>query len=409
MIPRRVVITGMGAVSPIGNDLDSVTRALRDGRSGVRYMPAWAELEGLETHVAAPVADGLDERAIPRKHRRGMGPQAVFAGLAARQAVAQAGLDAARLSSGRLGVSVGSTVGSPERQWAHYAHMIEQRRLSGLGGTSFFAVMGHTCAANLAVMFGVTGRVVAPMSACTSGSQGIGVAFEAIRFGLQDAMICGGADEAHFTAAATFDNVGGTSRGYHDRPTETPRPFDRDRDGFVLGEGAGVLVLEALDVALARGAAPLAEVLAFHTTCDGTHLSQPQAAGMIAAMEGALDQAGLGPEAVDYVNAHATATDVGDPVEAAALRAVLGAGVPVSSTKGHTGHTLGACGGLEAIFCVQMMRADFLAPTLNLASVDPDCGGLAHLQSVRAGGPRVAMSNNFAFGGVNTSLILQSI
>ncbi len=402
---RRVVVTGMGIVSPLGHDLATVETALRTSQTGVRAMPEWDQIDGLRTRVAAPVAPGLDPKVIPRKFRRAMGPQAIYAAIAGRAAVEQAGIDAQTLAAGRCGVACSSTMGSAERQYAYYAHIVGKQTVRGLRGTAFFSVMGHTCAANLAVYLGVTGRVIAPTSACTSASQSIGAGFEAIRYGLQDVMVCGGADEAHFTAAATFDTVGGTSCGFHDTPEQTPRPFDTRRDGLVVGEGAGILVLEALEHAVARGATPLAELVGYATTCDGSHVSQPQREGMLRCIELALADAGIAASDVDYINAHATATLVGDPVEASAMREIFGDQVPVSSTKGHTAHTLGACGAIESVFTLLMIRGGFLAATRNLEQVDPMCDGLHHLPAVIDRQVEIGLNNNFAFGGVNTSLI----
>ncbi|MBU0552266.1 beta-ketoacyl-[acyl-carrier-protein] synthase family protein [Myxococcota bacterium] len=399
---RRVVITGMGLISPIGATLEAATAALRGGLSGVRARPT--PPLGLRAVAYAPAE--VDPQRIPRKMRRGMGRQALFAASASLDAVVMAGLDAATLRGGRCGVAVGSTMGSPESQYDYYAHLIQRGDLMGLKGTAFFQVMAHTAAANVALLHGVTGRVISPNSACASATQAIGLAAELIQLGRQDVMICGGADEAHFTATATFELVGGAS--LQRPPAPTPRPFDRARDGLVIGEGAGILVIEALEHALARGAAPLAEVIGFASTCDGAHLSQPQAEGMAECMRVALDSAGLRPGGIDYINAHATATEVGDIAEAEATRAVFGAAIPISSTKGHTGHTLGACGAIEAIFCVLMMRGGFLAPTLHLTDIDPAAAGLDHITALRLLRPRRVISNNFAFGGINAALILEA-
>lgn len=407
MNSRRVVITGMGAVSPIGNDLQSVEASLRSGHSGVRFMHEWQEIEGFVTRVAAPPAAGLNDKEIPRKFRRSMGPQAVYSALAARQAIAQAGLTDQQVRAGRTGLSVGSTLGSAQSIHDFFGSYFEKKSVVGIKGTAFLQCMGHTCAANVALMLGITGRVLAPLSACTSGSQGIGAGYEAILAGAQDVMLCGGADEAHFTAAITFDLVRGTSTHFHEQPQATPRPFDRDRDGLVVGGGSGILVLESLEHAEARGATVLAEVIGYATNCDGTHISQPQQAGMEACMRLGLRSAGLEPADVDYINAHATATPLGDAVEAKATAAVFADRVPVSSTKGQTGHTMGACGALETIFTVLMMRGDFIAATRNLEHLDPECSGIQHVQSLRAAQIEVAVKNNFAFGGVNTSLVLR--
>lgn len=407
MSPRRVVISGMGTVSPIGNTLVEVEAALRSGRSGVRYMHEWPDIEGFYTRVAAPPAPGLDERSIPRKFRRSMGPQAIYSALAAQQAIAQAGLTEAEVQGGRTGISLGSTLGSAQSIHDFFSAYFEKKSVVGIKGTAFLQCMGHTCAANVGLMLGITGRVMAPLSACTSGSQAIGAGYESILAGVQDVMICGGADEAHFTAAITFDLVRGTSTHFHDRPEATPRPFDRDRDGLVVGGGSGVVVLESLEHAQARGATVLAEIIGYATNSDGSHISQPQEQGMEACMRLALGRAGVSAAEVDYVNAHATATPLGDAVEARATARVIGDRVPVSSTKGQTGHTMGACGALETIFTVLMMRGDFIAPTRNLEQVDPECAGLRHVRALTAQPVRVAMKNNFAFGGVNTSLVLR--
>lgn len=407
MSGARVVITGMGLASPIGNTLEAARAALERGESGVRLMPDWGAVDGLLTRVAAPVAPGLNEAAIPRGFRRTMGPQAMFAAAAAQAAIQDSGLDERILGSGQTGLAIGSTMGSAASLHEFFGHLFEQRTVAGVKGTSFFQCMGHTAAANLALLFGITGRVTATVSACTSGSQAIGAGYEWIRAGAQDVVIAGGADEAHFTAAATFDVMRGTSLRFHETPERTPRPFDADRDGLVIGEGSGIVVLERLEHARARDARIHAEVIGYATTCDGHHMSQPEQEGMERCMRRGLDSAGLAPAAIDYINAHATATPVGDAVEAAAVRAVFGARVPISSTKGQTGHTLGACGALETIFTVLMMQGGFAAGTRNLDRVDDACAGLLHLTRREALSIRTALNNNFAFGGVNTSIVLR--
>jgi 3-oxoacyl-[acyl-carrier-protein] synthase II len=277
----------------------------------------------------------------------------------------------------------------------------------GATPTDYLKLMSHTTTANLAQLFGVRGRVVSTCSACTSGSQAIGLAYETILLGRARVMLAGGAEELHEIEASVFDMLLATSTR-NDDPAHTPRPFDSARDGLVVGEGAGALVLEELGHARARGARILAEVVGFGSNCDGAHLTNPEVAGMRGAMELALADAALAPGEIDYVNAHATATDVGDVAESDATHALFGARVPVSSLKGHMGHTLGACGALEAWCTIQMMREGWLAPTLNLDEVDPRCAPLDHvLGEPRARETRYAMSNNFAFGGINTSLVFR--
>ena len=406
MTPRRVVITGVGVASPIGNSLDEVCRSLQTGRHGIVAMPAWDRIADLRTRLGGVVDLDLDHR-WPRKKTRTMGRVALLATYATEQALAMAGLsDDPAISGGNLGLAYGSTSGSSEALAEFCGTLFVNLNMRGLQSTGFLKFMAHTCAANLAQFYGVRGRIIPTNSACTSGAQAIGFAYESIKFGLQDVMIAGGGDEMHYTTAVTFDLMYATSANFNDRPDLSPRPFDVRRDGLVVGEGAGTLILEARDHALARGANILGEVHGFGTNCDGIHMTAPSEPGMRAAMALALRDAGIGPERIDYVNAHGTATDIGDIAEAAATRAVFGRPVPISSSKSFTGHTMGACGAIEAVFCLGMIKHGFLAPTRNLEEVDPRCEGLDHIRELRRESPRTIMSNNFAFGGVNTSLIL---
>jgi 3-oxoacyl-[acyl-carrier-protein] synthase II len=406
--PEPVVITGLGLASPAGHDLEAVTRALREGRSGIRAVPEWRDVDGL-TALVAGLVEGVDlHEAIPRKFRRSMGRVAQLAAFAMSRAIADSGLPAELVQGGRVGLAVGSTTGSPTATLEYYRNILGPGMRANKS-TSFLQVMSHTCAANCALAFGITGRVWGPNSACTSASQAIGLGYETLLAGAQDVMICGGAEEVHFTTAATFNLAGAASSGYNDRPHLTPRPFDKARDGMVVGEGAGIVVLERLAHARARGARIYGEVVGFATTCDGEHITSPAEAGMARAMEQALASAGLSPANVDYVNAHATGTELGDSTEARATARVFGDRVPVSSTKGHVGHTLGACGAIETIFVLAMMRGGFAAPTLNLETIDPACSGVWLLQQPLERPIRVAMNNNFAFGGINTSLVLRAL
>jgi 3-oxoacyl-[acyl-carrier-protein] synthase II len=402
---RRVVITGMGLVSPIGHDLATVKAALVEGWSGIRAVPEWAPIAGLKTRVAGRV-EGIDPQTIARRFRRTMGRVAVLGVFAANNAVADAGLDEATLHSPRTGAAFGSTTGSPEGLATFYGDCIGKGDIRGMEGTLFPRVMSHTVAANVAAVLGVRGRLLAPCVACASSAQAIGEGYEAIRDGHQDVMVCGGAEEMHPSTAAVFDAVYAASRSYNDRPTLTPRPFDRDRDGLVVSEGAAAVVLEELERARARGAPLHGEVLGYATCCDVSHMTQPNAEGMLHCMREAVQAAGLSPGELDYINAHATGTEVGDPAEAKATRELVGDAVPLSSTKGHTGHTLAACGAMEAIFCLLMMRDGFLAPTLHLDHVAEDCRGLAHVRELVRATPRRVLSNSFAFGGVMASLVL---
>ena len=404
---RRVAITGIGLASPLGHDLGDVGSALQNGEHGIRFQPSFAEHDELLTQIAAPVRD-LDLDRWGRKTVRTMGRVARLALHATEQAVAQAGLSNTNLTTGRAGLAYGSTHGSTEA-WERFARTLHvPNALLGLGSNAYLKFSSHTCAMNLAVHYGIRGRIVTTCSACVSASQAIGASYEAIKFGLQDVMLCGGAEELHYISTGVFDVLQATSTHYNDRPEMTPRPFDRKRDGLVVGEGAGTFVLESLEHAKARGAEVIAEIIGYGTSCDGQHITAPSPQGMRDAMELALQDAELNPSEVDYINAHATATEVGDIGESEATFSVFGGDVPISSTKGFTGHTLGACGAIESAFCVAMMRDKFLAPSRNLEEVDPACAPLAYIQGdARESAPRVVMNNNFAFGGINTSLLMK--
>jgi 3-oxoacyl-[acyl-carrier-protein] synthase II len=406
---RRVVITGVGLTSPIGNDLASVSAALREGRHGIRAMPEWSGIQALATRVGAPV-DDLDLSSFPRKKIRTMGRVSLLSTYATDQAVEDAGLDPEALASGRTGLCHGSTQGSTADLETFARTLFESSSLEGIPGSLYLKFMSHTCAANLAQYYGITGRVIPTVAACASASQAIGLGFETIRHGLQDVMVCGGAEEMHVMHAAAFDLVFAASSGFNDRPEATPRPYDRDRDGLVIGEGAGTLVLEEYDRARARKAPIYAEVLGFGLSCDGTHITAPSKEGMATALRLALADARIGPSDLDYINAHGTATEAGDIAESLATQDVVGSGVAFSSTKSYTGHTLGACGAIEVIFCLAMMRDAFVAANRNLNEVDERCGRLDYVRgTARELRPRLIMTNNFAFGGINTSLVLKRV
>lgn len=400
----RVVITGMGVVSPIGNSLAEVSRALRENKHGLSAMPEWDAIPHLRTRVAAKV-QGLD-LSYPRKKTRSMGRVSLLSLAATEQAVADAKLSDDLLRHPRTSVAFGSTNGSSSANEDWSRKLFSGEGLLGIQATDYIKFMSHTCAANLGIYYGVTGRVISTCSACVSGSQAIGAGLETIRAGHADVVICGGAEEMHMSHAAVFDIMFATSVRYNDQPGMASRPFDVGRDGLVVGEGAGTLILERLDHAERRGAHIYGEVLGYGTNCDGTHVTNPSREGMAQAMRLALHNAALPAHRIDYVNAHATATEVGDIAESHATEAVLGSHVPISSTKGFTGHTLGACGAIEAAFCIAMMRDGFIAPNRTLDTPDPRCAKLAYAgREATPAALRITMSNNFAFGGINTSLI----
>ena len=403
---RRVVLTGLGVTAPIGNTVDETVRSLREGRHGIRPMPEWALIPDLQCRIGATV-EGLDlERRYDRKVRRTMGRVALLALASADEAIAQAGLEPELLESGRTGLCYGSTSGSSTELELFSTPLMIDRTMRGLKSNSYLRIMAHTCAANLANHYRIRGRVQPTCSACTSGSQAIGAGYELIRSGVEDVVIAGGAEEMHYTTAVTFDLLMATSTHYNDAPERSPRPFDRARDGLVVGEGAGTVVLEELEHARRRGATVLAEVLGYGGNCDGSHMTNPSVDGMRRVMELSLADAGLTPDAIDYVNAHGTGTPVGDMAESQATFAVFERAIPISSLKGYVGHTLGACGAIELAWTVRMMRDGFLAPNRNLDDVDPECAPLDYVREVRDAKIGVAMSNNFAFGGINTSLVV---
>ena len=404
---NRVVVTGMGGLSPIGHDWATVSTALRAGKSGIVRMTPWDAIEGLQTRLAAPITDFTVPSTYPRKKVRTMGRVALLAVRATELALADAGLlDDPVLTDGGTGVAYGSTSGSPPAMEI-YARSFLASTIKGIAGSDYVQFMSHTCAANVALVFGLRGRVVPTCSACTSGSQGIGYAYEAIRYGRQRVMVAGGAEELHPIDAAVFDILYAASTR-NDDPDRSPRPFDADRDGLVVGEGAATLVLEELEHARARGARIHAEIVGFGTNSDGRHITNPDCEGMQRVMELALADASLDPAAIGYVNAHGTATRVGDVAESEATHRVFGPQVPVSTLKGALGHTLGACGALEAWITIAMLNEGWVAPTLNLDRVDEACAPLDYVRGeCRELRADFAVSNNFAFGGVNTSLVLR--
>ncbi len=404
---RRVVVTGMGVASPIGVTPDEMMDSLKAGRTGVRFMPEWSLIPDLQGRLGGMV-DGLDlTKRYPRKKRRTMGGVALMATYASEQAVTQAGLSEEAISSGRCGLAYGSTSGSNQALEDFCGPLYTEHTMRGLDSTGYLKFMTHTCAANLAQYFHVRGRIVPVNSACTSASQSIGYGFESIREGHADAMICGGAEEMHYATAVTFDLLMATSVRYNAHPEQSPRPFDAARDGLVVGEGAATLVLEAEEHAKARGATILAELVGWGTNCDGDHLTAPSRVGMKGAMELALADARVGTDEVDYVNAHATGTELGDIEESHASFEVFERAVPISSIKSYMGHTLGACGAIEAVASIRMIRDGLIVANRNLEEVDPRCAKLGYVRETAAATPSVVMSNNFAFGGVNTSLIFR--
>lgn len=406
---RRVAVTGMAGITAFGDNWATIEAHLRSGKNAVRRMHEWDYFDNLNSRLGAPVDDFATPGHYSRKMVRSMGRVSLMAVRASEMALLDAGLlDDPSIRDGRMGIAYGSSAGSVDPVRV-FGRMLDTGSMQGVTSTSYIQMMPHTAAVNVGLFFGLKGRVVPTSSACTSGSQGIGYAYEAIRFGRQQMMLAGGAEELSAPGAAVFDTLFATSCR-NEAPETTPRPFDRERDGLVVGEGATTLVLEDFDSARARGARIYAEIVGYASNSDGLHITQPEASTMAVVMRDALADAGLSASAIGYVSAHGTATDRGDVAESQATQQVLGSGKPISSMKSYLGHTLGACGAIEAWWAIEMMRRGTFAPTLNLTTPDPACGELDYLMDAwRMLETEYIMSNNFAFGGINTSLIFKRI
>ena len=405
---KRVVVTGMAALTPLGNNWEENALNLKGQVTGIQKMNDWEKYKGLNTQLAAPV-NFSKPPGFTRKQMRGMSRVALLATYTTELALSDAGLLGHKcLKDGQTGVAYGSSSGGFDGL-IDFTKMLLGFDKSGLNATSYIRMMGHTCPVNIGLHFGITGRIIPTSSACTSSSQGIGYAYEAIKYGIQQLMIAGGSDELSASQSAVFDTLFATSTR-NDEPHMTPRPFDKDRDGLVVGEGAGSFILEEREHALARGAKIYAEVIGFGTNSDGLHITKPNSTSMQKAMRLALKDADIDAGEIGYISAHGTATDLGDIAESQATQVVFGNQTPISSMKSYTGHTLGACGAIEAYASLQMMNENWFHPTVNLVNIDPQCADLDYIYgNVRTLDCGYIMSNNFAFGGINTSLIFKRI
>ena len=404
---KRVVVTGMAGVTSLGSDWATIAANFGANRSGIRRMDEWDRFSELNTRLAGPIDDFVVPSHWTRKQLRSMGRVSQLAVWAAEQALQDAGLlGDESIKDGRMGVACGSSTGSTDEIKA-FGNMLLNSVAEGLNANSYVRMMPHTTAANIGIFFGLSGRIIPTSSACSSGSQGIGYAYEAIKHGMIEMMLAGGGEEFCPSEVYVFDSLYAASRR-NNEPAKTPRPYDAGRDGLVIGEGAGILVLESLAHAQARGAKIYAEIVGYGANSDGSHVTRPQKATMQRCMALALEDAGLEPAQIGYVNGHGTATEQGDIAETQATEALFGSRMPISSQKSYLGHTLGACGALESWFSIEMMNSGWFAPTLNLDHIDPRCGRLDY---IRGQGREIdtdyVMNNNFAFGGVNTSLVFK--
>lgn len=406
MNTRRVAVTGIGGITAFGRDWQSIQAAFKAEKNAVKYMDWHERFPELEAQLGAPIEDYAPPKHWTRKQLRSMGRVSYLCVDAAEQALADAGLlGDESITDGRMGVACGSSSGST-KDIGDVGELLLTGTSRNFSANTYVRMMPHTTAANIGIFFGLKGRIIPTSSACSSGSQGIGYAYEAIKYGLTDMMLAGGGEEFCPSEVYVFDSLYAASRR-NGEPEKTPRPYDVNRDGLVIGEGAGIFVLEELEHAKRRGAKIYAELVGYGANSDGSHVTQPQKETMQKCMELALQDAGITPDKIGYVNGHGTATEKGDIAETLATEAVFGF-VPMSSQKSYLGHTLGACGALEAWFSIEMMNGGWFAPTLNLNDIDPRCGKADYILS---GGREIetdyVMSNNFAFGGVNTSLVFK--
>ena len=406
---RRVVITAGSAITPIGHTRGEIVEGLRRGVSGVKPLKEDHLLSKLIHSKVFGTVDYPVAFDFKRVHRKTMGPVAYYACQVAKEVLEQAGLPEDFVTGGRLGVAFGSTHGSPSVQRDIYRTFFgaSGTEFSTIGAVDYLKSMVHTTAVNITKMFGITGRVISSSTACTTSSQSIGYGYESIKFGMQDAMLCGGADEYDTTTVAVFDNLLACSTAFNETPRCTPRPFDRKRDGLVVGEGAGAVLLEEYGHAKARGAQILGEVVGFACNNNGGDLILPNMHGISETLRLGLKDAALNPDQVDFVSAHATGTKMGDVIEAQAIHAVYGDHPLVTGFKGYMGHTMGSCGAIETLLTLYLMGEGFVAPTLNLEEPDERCAMIRHTPGVLERRIDTAAIQNFAFGGVNTSLLIR--
>ena len=403
----RVFITGYGIVSAFGKSWNEFRNALLKKQNAVIYMQEWEKYKQLTTYLAAPILDYKHPKEWSRKELRSLGRVSQYSVEAAGLALRMAGLfNDSSIKDGRMGVASGSSTGSTDA-------ILELAKLMFAGegdcnANSYIKSMPHTTAANIAIFYGLKGRMIPTSSACTSGSHAIGYAYEAIKYGRIQMMLAGGAEELCPSECYVFNSLYATSQK-NSTPNLTPSPFDSNRDGLVLGEGACMLVMESEESMIKRGANPIAEVVGFGSTCDGTHIVKPEAKTMQSAMELALKDANITPDKIGYISAHATATKWGDIVESHATNNLFSNKVSISSLKSYIGHTLGACGAIESIASIEMMNEGLFAPTINLENIDSECAKLDYLKDFKEINTNYVMNNNFAFGGVNTSLIFKKV
>jgi 3-oxoacyl-[acyl-carrier-protein] synthase I len=411
--PRRVAITGVGLISCLGHDYDRVVRELQSGTSGIRAMPEWETL-GLRSRVAGAIVDfdtKLQGSPIPKNLGLAMSEASRYCCVAAVDAVKDSGLSEADLQSGRTACIVGTGIGSVESIYTG-GRQVHTGEIAKLSPFVVLRSMASSSSAAVANLLKIHGRSYSISSACATSSHAIGTAYELIRAGLVDRAVAGGGEEIHALITAGFQALRyALASKFNDRAAQASRPYDVERDGFVVGGGAGIVVLEPLDQVMQRGGRARAEIIGFGTSSDGFDMVMPEPTGTYAAqcMADAVRQSGMGVDRIDAINTHGTATLKGDLAEVKAIKEVFGARIPpFSSTKSMTGHPLGAAGALETIFCVGMLEHQFIAPSINIDRLDPDFEGLPVVRTARSAKIDTVLSNSFGFGGTNASLLLKA-
>ena len=401
---KRIVVTGIGIVSSIGNNKNEVLNSLKEGKSGVEFSPEYEKL-GFRSHVYAPIRV-IPEDLIDRKVMRFMGDAAAYAYLAMREAIEDAGLETDNISNNRTGLIVGSG-GTSNKNMCLAIDTLREKGAKKVGPTMVPRIMASTNSACLSVAYQIKGVNYSISSACATSAHCIGNAYEIIQSGKQDIIFAGGSDELHWTSSVLFDAMGALSSSYNDNPSVASRPYDADRDGFVISGGGGIVVLEELEHALSRNAKIYAEITGYGATSDGYDMVKPSGEGAIRCMKQALQTV---KEPVDYINAHATSTPAGDIAEINAVKEVFGEKMPViSSTKSLTGHGLGAAGVNEAIYSLLMMENKFICASANIFNPDEGTNGVPIARKrIDDASLKTVMSNSFGFGGTNASLIFHS-
>lgn len=402
---KRAVITGIGAISCIGNNISEITKSLKLGTSGIRFNESYKEL-GMRSQISGSINLNLKD-LIDRKHLRFMGEAASYAYLSTAEAIKDSGMDLSRFSSQDVGVIAGSG-GASSRSQVEAADIVKSKGVKRIGPYRVTQTMGNTVSAALATFFGIKGVNFSISSACSTSAHCIGSALEQIQLGKQKIILAGGAEDEHWTMSSMFDAMGALSSSYNESPEKASRPFDIDRDGFVIAGGAGMLVVEELDHALERNADIYAEITGYGATSDGDDMVHPSGEGATNCMLKAVEM--HGKDNIDYINAHGTSTPAGDPVELESIKKVFKDKIPpISSTKSQTGHTLGAAGALESIFSLLMLKNSFISKTLNLASSIEEGEGLDLVSEVRNQDLDAVMNNSFGFGGTNVSLVFEKL